>query len=49
VAVLSTQLWHETFIANFAAPVPLPLTSADVSLHESAGRAVTPEHAGLRI
>jgi asparagine synthase (glutamine-hydrolysing) len=37
VAVLSGQLWHESFIRKTAKPIALPLEDADVVLHEHSG------------
>jgi len=34
VAILSTQLWHEHFLAARARPAPLPLDRASVAWHE---------------
>jgi asparagine synthase (glutamine-hydrolysing) len=42
VGVLSTQLWHDTFIANATRPAPLPLARADVRLREASGTAAQP-------
>jgi asparagine synthase (glutamine-hydrolysing) len=48
VAVVSTQLWHHSFMGEGSPPAALPLSQADVALHEISGRAVGPAHAELR-
>jgi asparagine synthase (glutamine-hydrolysing) len=49
VAILSTQLWHETFITGARTPEPLPLERADVLFGDGTGTFTVRARAAARV